>query len=94
MTDIRRITDPADVHAAEGLFDDDCQRRGIGRAHVNALATLARERNCYGMWVLTDDDNIAAIATYRAAGCAVGDTSRPLSWEFSDEDRDGRPGRP
>ena len=43
MTDIRRITDPADVHAAEGLFDDDCQRRGIGRALVNALATLARD---------------------------------------------------
>ena len=148
MTDIRRITNPADVHAAEGLFDDsprldaterflsepghhlliayvegdpagmvtgvemthpdkgtemflyelgvgeDHQRRGIRRALVNALVTLARERHCYGMWVLTDDDNIAAMATYRAAGGAVGDTSRLISWEFSDEDRDGRPGRP
>ena len=94
MTDIRRIPDPADVHAAEGWFDDDCQRRGIGRAPVNALAALTRERNCYGVRVLTDDDNIAALATYRAAGRAVGDTSRLLSREFSDEDRDGRPGRP
>ena len=70
------------------------QGQGIGRALVGALVTLARERSCYGMWVLTDDDNVAAVATYRAAGGDVGDTSRLLSWEFSDEDRDGRPGHP
>ena len=28
--------------------------RGCGTALVKALAALARERNCYGMWVLTD----------------------------------------
>lgn len=69
------------------------QRRGIGRALVIALATLARELGCYGMWVLTDDDNAAAIAAYRAAGGIVGDTSRLLSWEFSGEDRGERLGR-
>ena len=136
MTDIRRITDPAEVHAAAALFDDtprvdaterflsepghhlliafvdgepvgmvtgvemthpdkgtemflyelgvvdEHQRQGVGRALVGALAALARERGCYGMWVLTDDDNVAAMAAYRAAGGAVGDTSRMLSWEF------------
>lgn len=39
------------------------QRRGIGKALVAALARLARQANCYGMWVLTDDDNRAAVAT-------------------------------
>ena len=72
--------------------DEAHQRRGIGRALVSALATLARERDCYGMWVLTDDDNAAAMAAYRAAGGVVGETSRLLSWEFSDEDRGEQPG--
>ncbi|MEY2523902.1 MAG: hypothetical protein QOJ66_2467 [Ilumatobacteraceae bacterium] len=145
MAEIRRITDPADVHAAATLFDDaprvDAterflskpghhlliayvdgepvgmitgvemthpdkgtemflyelgvdeahQRRGIGRALVSSLATLARERDCYCMWVLTDDDNAAAMAAYRGAGGIVGETSRLLSWEFSDEGRGEQP---
>jgi ribosomal protein S18 acetylase RimI-like enzyme len=146
MAEIRRIKDPAHVHAAATLFDDaprvDAterflsepghhlliayvdgepvgmitgiemthpdkgtemflyelgvdeahQRQGIGRALVSALATLARERDCYGMWVLTDDDNAAAMAAYRGAGGIVGETSRLLSWDFSVEDRGERPG--
>jgi ribosomal protein S18 acetylase RimI-like enzyme len=147
MADLRRITEPADVHAAAALFDDapradaterflcepghhlliayvndepvgmitgvemthpdkgtemflyelgvdEAHRgRGIGRALVSALATLARERDCYGMWVLTDDDNAAAMGAYRSAGGIVGETSRLLAWNFSDEDRDERPDR-
>lgn len=42
--------------------------RGIGRSLVTALAELARDRGCYGMFVLTDHDNRAALATYRSAG--------------------------
>ena len=71
--------------------DEAHQRRGIGRALVGALATLARQRDCYGMWVLTDDDNAAAMAAYRGAGGIVGETSRMLSWDFSDEGRGERP---
>jgi GNAT superfamily N-acetyltransferase len=41
--------------------------RGIGRALVTALAELARERGCYGMWVAADDGNAAALRTYAAA---------------------------
>jgi hypothetical protein len=34
------------------------------RALVSALASLARERGCYGMWVLADTGNAAAPAVY------------------------------
>ena len=34
-----------------------------GRALVGRLASLTRERGCYGIWVLTDDKNAAASAT-------------------------------
>ena len=56
--------------------------RGIGTALIAALRDLAQARGCYGMWVLTDDDNAAALAVYQAAG--GGTPSRPvmLSWEF------------
>ena len=40
------------------------RRRGIGPALVEALAALARERGCYGMWVGTEPGNAAALATY------------------------------
>ena len=61
--------------------DDDHQRRGIGTALVRALADLARERGCYGMWVLTDRDNEAALRTYAAAGADEGSSSEVmLTW--------------
>jgi ribosomal protein S18 acetylase RimI-like enzyme len=41
---------------------------GVGRALVRALADLARDRGCYGMWVAVDEDNAAALRTYAAAG--------------------------
>jgi ribosomal protein S18 acetylase RimI-like enzyme len=47
---------------------ESARRRGIGTALVKALITLAEERGCYGMFVLTDDDNPAARATYRRTG--------------------------
>ena len=56
--------------------DEHSRRRGIARTLVAALEALARERDCYGMYVLVDDDNDAALATYASAGGRV--TSRPL----------------
>ncbi len=58
------------------------QRRGIGRALVGALAALAREKGCYGMWVGTEPDNEAALATYRAAGAEAPEPFVSLSWTF------------
>src|SRR3954449_12357195 len=48
--------------------DEPARGRGVGRALVSQLAELARERGCYGMWVLTDDGNPAALRAYAAAG--------------------------
>jgi len=58
--------------------------RGVGSALVRALGDLARARGCYGMWVLTDDDNAAALATYRAAGSGDPEPTVMLTWTFRD----------
>src|SRR4051812_9617816 len=46
----------------------DARRQGIAVALVRALAEVARSRGCYGMWVGTEPENVAALATYRRAG--------------------------
>lgn len=58
------------------------RRRGVGRALVEALAGLARERGCYGMWVATEADNAAALATYASAGADPPEAAVILSWAF------------
>jgi GNAT superfamily N-acetyltransferase len=62
--------------------DDAARNRGIGRALVTALADLARDRGCYGMWVLTDDDNPAAVRAYTAAGGSLEPVTRLIAWTF------------
>jgi ribosomal protein S18 acetylase RimI-like enzyme len=64
---------------------DAYQRRGIGRALVEALAALGRDRGCYGMWVLTDRPNTAAVATYLSAGGADAGDQVMIDWSFSQE---------
>jgi ribosomal protein S18 acetylase RimI-like enzyme len=61
---------------------EGARRRGVGSALVEALAALARERGCRGMWVLTDEDNPVAIATYRRAGAAKDERNLLLEWQF------------
>jgi ribosomal protein S18 acetylase RimI-like enzyme len=57
------------------------RRQGIAVALVEALKDLARERGCYGMWVLCDEDNEAAIKVYRKVG--GGESSPTLfDWTF------------
>jgi ribosomal protein S18 acetylase RimI-like enzyme len=46
------------------------RRRGIGTQLVDAFTAHARARGCTEVWVLTEDDNAAALATYAAAGGA------------------------
>jgi ribosomal protein S18 acetylase RimI-like enzyme len=62
--------------------EERAQRRGVGRALVAALAELARKRGCYGMWVLTDLDNHAALHTYQAAGAVREPHQAYFTWSF------------
>ena len=66
--------------------DEAARGRGVGRALVTALADLARDRGCYGMWVLTDDDNAAAVRTYTAAGGTPERLTRLIAWTFRSPD--------
>jgi ribosomal protein S18 acetylase RimI-like enzyme len=65
--------------------DEPARRQGFGRTLVAALASLARERGCYGMFVFTDDDNAAARATYRSAGAGEASRQLMLEWNFGTE---------
>lgn len=47
------------------------RRRGVASRLIGALADIARERGCYGMWTGTEHDNEAALATYRATGGVI-----------------------
>ena len=62
--------------------DERFRNRGVGRALVAALAELARTAGCYGMWVLTDEDNSAALRTYAAAGGIDPQQQTMLTWTF------------
>jgi len=66
----------------ELAVDEPARRRGAGQALVEALATHARERGCYGMFVFTDDDNEAARATYQRAGGREASRHLMLEWDF------------
>ena len=61
---------------------ESVRRRGVGTALVGALVALARERGCYGMWVLTDADNPAALGAYRRAGATSESANVMLEWRF------------
>jgi ribosomal protein S18 acetylase RimI-like enzyme len=66
----------------ELAVDEPFRRRGIGRTLVERLGALARAAGCYGMWVVTDDDNDAARATYEGTG-AVSETEQVVEvWTF------------
>jgi ribosomal protein S18 acetylase RimI-like enzyme len=78
----------------ELAVDDGFRRRGIGRQLVEALMALAQRRGCYGMWVLADTDNVAAIRTYQSAGGGAGTPCLLFDWSFaaSSDARSNSPG--
>ncbi|MFI6075039.1 GNAT family N-acetyltransferase [Actinoplanes sp. NPDC051343] len=56
--------------------------QGVGSGLVAALAEVARASGCYGMWVGTETDNEAALATYRRAGSGEETTFVLLNWDL------------
>ena len=57
--------------------------RGVATKLVEALADIARNRGCYGMWVGTEVDNKAAQATYRRAGADEEAPFLLMSWDLT-----------
>lgn len=64
--------------------DENARNKGVGTALVAALADLARHAGCYGMWVLTDQDNVAAVRAYEAAGGTDPQQHTLISWTFDE----------
>ena len=62
--------------------DEPARGRGVGTALVTALRELAEERGCYGMWVLTDADNVGAVTAYQRAGGGEPDPQILIDWSF------------
>jgi ribosomal protein S18 acetylase RimI-like enzyme len=58
------------------------RHHGFGTGLVGALRDVARHRGCYGMWVLTDGDNLAALAAYQRAGAGASESTVVLNWSF------------
>lgn len=48
--------------------DEAHRRRGIAAALLGRLGELAVEYGLRGLWTVTEDDNLAAQATYARAG--------------------------
>lgn len=59
---------PRNLFLQELGVNEGARRRGIGRALIAALRAEGRARGCRATWVLTEGDNGAARAVYRAAG--------------------------
>ena len=68
--------------------DERFRGRGVGTGLVSALRDLAVQRGCYGMWVLTDAGNAAALAAYAACGAGQPAGQLMLTWELG-PDADG-----
>ncbi len=64
-----------------GVAPDE-RRRGVATALLGELAAIAHDHHCYGMWVLTDDDNVPALGAYRAAGATAESQHVMLTWEW------------
>ncbi|WP_097868631.1 GNAT family N-acetyltransferase [Streptomyces sp. rh34] len=64
--------------------DEPFRRRGIGRALTLALVDLARKRGCHDQWVGVEEDNEAALVTYRSAGAGDDGRARMLVWELGE----------
>jgi ribosomal protein S18 acetylase RimI-like enzyme len=61
---------PSELWINEVGVAPDYQRRGFAKRIVAELLAEGRRQGCREAWVLTDYDNVAARATYKAAGGA------------------------
>jgi ribosomal protein S18 acetylase RimI-like enzyme len=63
--------------------DESHRRRGVATALLDDLRRTAVAAGCFGMWVGTEPDNVAAIATYRSAGFTPPEATVTLALEWT-----------
>ena len=63
--------------------DEPFRGRGVATALLQRLVELCRERGCGSMFVLTDEDNAAARATYTKAGGEPEPAGIMFVWTFA-----------
>jgi ribosomal protein S18 acetylase RimI-like enzyme len=61
----------------------EARRAGVATALVDALAAIAKAHGCYGMWVGTEHDNVAARATYTKTATEE-EAFVLFNWSFTD----------
>ena len=59
---------PAELWVNEVALAPTHRRRGLGKAVLKALLEVGRAQNCRVAWVLTDRNNVAAMALYSSIG--------------------------
>ena len=67
-TEIFHPDKPNELFLSELAVVSAKRHRGAATALLAELKLVARERGCVSIWVLTSEDNEAAVATYRGAG--------------------------
>ena len=81
---------PRNLFVQELGVNDEVQRRGIARALLADLRAEGRARGCCATWVLTEEDNLPARATYAAT---EGKETRGVVMYEWDEGEDTSPAR-
>jgi ribosomal protein S18 acetylase RimI-like enzyme len=64
--------------------DEGFRRRGVATALMQGLTELCEARGCGEMFVLTEQDNEAAIATYRKAQGTAEPAGVMFTWDWRD----------
>jgi len=72
----------AEMFLYELGVDRQHRRQGLATALLERLIELCRERGCGEMFVLTDEDNVPAIGTYRKAGGVPESAGIMFHWDW------------
>jgi aminoglycoside 6'-N-acetyltransferase I len=75
---------PSELWINEVGVSPDYQRRGLAKRIVAELLDEGRRQGCREAWVLTDFDNEAARATYKAAGGVESDPQLMVTFPLGD----------
>jgi ribosomal protein S18 acetylase RimI-like enzyme len=72
---------PSMVHLYEIQVAEAFRRRGVGRRLVERMRSEVCARKAGSMWVLTDEDNAAALSLYTSCGARLTEPpQRLLAW--------------